>query len=80
MFVTMMMVFNVCVNDSAASLFKHSVFVEKLLVMSFDWSCDSYHCCDDWWLSVAYYNGTQQKSTLQCIGKLSLYQIMKQAT
>jgi len=48
MFVTMMMVFNVCVNDSAASLFKHSVFVEQLLVMSFDWSLLSLL----WWLVI----------------------------
>jgi len=62
---------NVCVNDTVQLLYISII----LLVMSFDWSCDSHLCCD-WWLSV-YYNGTKQISTLQKFGKLTLYQIMK---
>jgi len=44
-----MMVFNVCVNIN---------FLVEELVICFDLSCDSHHCCVDCWLSV-YYNGTQ---------------------
>jgi len=47
------MVFNVCVNDNVQLLYVSSkLLVEKLLVMSFDKSCDFNHCCDDCWLSV----------------------------
>jgi len=47
------LVFNVCVNDTV-QLLNINLLVEELFVMSFDWSCDSNHCCDDCWLSVYY--------------------------
>jgi len=50
----------VCLNDTVQLLYTSiNIIVEELLVMSFNWSSDSHHCCDDYWSSV-YYNGTKQ--------------------
>jgi len=67
-----MMVFNVCVNDSVQLLYLN-LLMEEMLVMIFDWSCDSHLCCDDCWLSVI----SDTVSILRWVGKLTLYQIMK---
>jgi len=43
-------------HDGVTNTVQHFL-VGRLLVMSFDLSCVSQHCCDDCCLSV-YYNGT----------------------
>jgi len=49
-----MTVFNVCANYTMQLYNGINSHVEELLVMSFDWSCDSHQCCD-WWFSVYCY-------------------------
>jgi len=59
-----MIVFNVCVNNTVQLLYSSMNFlVEELIMMSFNWSFNSHHCCD-WWVSV-YCNWTKQILILQ---------------